>query len=825
MDDDDKAKIQTPLLDGSDRNRSYSLQGRKVSERNELEEPQRLSGVDEPQVPAFDGRKKSEYEDLEAELEKRYDEHDDDMLTSSQASHRDSICKAYLKNDQIQNKTYNPYMIPPDWEMAEDHFKAVSIGVPVKMPPGQPINVDEMSGRPVEVKPLPLCSSRFDLNFLGPAYPMYFQFLIFALGLLLLMFLFSGAFGIYSNYQGDFCRPVSDYNTTDSSTCVLTSASVISLANTKTSGGDSHDHKDTMEEYHHLQRVFNIIAYIVLIIFFQYFRYRQKITAKIIDDRDTSIADYTFEVKNIPKIPGADMRKEVWKFVEENALPGQKLDVKKVVCCFDVADKMTVEAEIETLCHQKAKLIQRKQKGELVDNELQYTSTLIRNLKQTLKKMEKDSLKGDSTEFVGIAYVTVNTQQQYWDVINRWKKGYLQKWRENRRSGATMKMKNKFITIRPAPEPSDVFWENLGVCQSRRLRNRMLVNLVCAGILGLCFGGVFLIYDVKSTLITKVEEAHEGTIETVGVKAVSYLASFVIVIINYVLQFLIRKLVFWEKPASWTDYYTSVALKLAWAQFMNTSMITFAVAWFTNNYWGPGGMIESIIYVFTLNAFYTPIYNLVNIWYLLGKYSRSKARSLDKKSNLTQKQAMLLYENPKMDFATFYSGIIKSMFSAAFYSPVVPIVLLWTFLGIFLCYWVDKYNLLRKTSIGRALGVEIAFEMTEVMEWFLVIFGFSNFVFDWFFFKEISALTYILLVLAIVNAVFPMDWLNGKIFGKVQPEVLPETYDECKYYLDEEYDRFNPATKEVAIAQYAKMMQQDGTSKQFEKFMKKNKLI
>lgn len=731
--------------------------------------------------------------------------------------------KAFMNSDKIQNKTYRPHQIPPDWEMAEDHLKATSIGVPVKAPKGQAINVDEMSGRPVDIEKLPICSSGNDLNFLGPAYPMYFQFLYFSMGLLVLMFAGRGAYGIYSNSEGTFCKDSDQFETTNSSTCVLSSSTQLSLANKRWDDTDSPADIQKMTDYNHYQRIFNLVSYILVLAFFHLFRYRQRVTAKVCDDRDTSISDYTFMIKNIPKIPGADMRKEIWKFIENNALPGQKLEVRKVVCCYDVVDKLKLENEVHELVHQKVKLVQRGQKGELVDNELQYVEKTLSDARLALRQMRKAYIKGEAGEFLGIAFVTVNTQQQYWDVLNKWKQAFLQRWRSSREE-PEMKMEGKTLKIQEAPEPSDVFWENLGVKHSVRVRNSIIVDLACFLILLVCFGGVFGIYDIKAKLISDLQKAHTGKVSSLGVQGISYFASFVIVIINYVLQYLIRKLVFFEKNASWTEYYTSVAEKLAWAQFLNTSIITFAVAWFTNNYWGPGGMIESIIFVFQMNAFYTPIYNLVNIWYWLRVYNRSKAKREGDQSKLTQSEAMLLFEHPQVDFATSYSGIIKSLFSAAFYAPVVPIVLVWTLLGIFLCYWVDKYNILRKSSIGKALGVEIALQMTEVLEWYLIIFGVANFLFDWLFFKQISVLTYIMLGIAVVNAVFPMDWLNVKIFGEVAPDVFPETYDECKPYLDEEYDRFNPATKEVAIAKYTKMMQEGDTEKHVDKFLKKNKL-
>ena len=758
------------------------------------------------------------------EIDKILDANDDDDLRLSGLK---LLRNSVTQSGKIQNKVYIPSKVPPDWDMAEDHLKATSVGLPVKKPEGQPINVDEMSGRPVDLQPVPLCTPRENLSFLGPAYPMYFQFLLFVFGVLFFFLTISGIYAFITNSRGEFCKSDDVVDRTDPNNCILGAATGLSLANKKWTDTDSAEWQEKMHGYVSTQKVLNLICYVVLLCFFQYFRYRQRLTAKTCDDRDTSISDYTFEVRNIPKIPGADIRKEIWEFIEHNALPNEKVEVQKVVCCFDVADKVKLETEIDALVQTRAKLKERQRQGEPVNQELETAESSLNKLKQDLRKMQIEFAKGKADTFVGVAYVTVNTQKQYWDVINYWKRGYFPFWqkRQNLKSKPHMQMRGNLLEIQEAAEPSDVFWENLGVSQQERNRNTRHVNLICGGILLLCFAGVLGMYQAKGAMIASLGNGSSGT-SSLSVQAISYFTSFVIVMINYVLQFAIRKLTFWEKHPNWTNYYTSVATKLAWAQFFNTSIITFAVALISKNYWGTGGMIESIISVFQVNAFYTPLYNLANIWYWIGKCKRSRAKGQGDQSFLTQKEAMALFEYPKFDFATSYSALIKSAFSAAFYAPVVPIALVWTLVSIVLCYWVDKYNNLRAFSVGKALGSEIAIQMIEIMEWSLVIFGVSSFVFDYIIFDHESIFDYIILGIALINAFFPMEWLNVKIFGEVKPDVYPETYNECKLDLDEEYDRFNPATKEMAVAKYTKLMQEgsDKGEKRIEKFLRRNKL-
>eukprot|EP00331_Platyophrya_macrostoma_P018273 CAMPEP_0176472272 /NCGR_PEP_ID=MMETSP0127-20121128/41654_1 /TAXON_ID=938130 /ORGANISM="Platyophrya macrostoma, Strain WH" /LENGTH=133 /DNA_ID=CAMNT_0017867129 /DNA_START=549 /DNA_END=947 /DNA_ORIENTATION=+ len=133
---------------------------------------------------------------------------------------------------------------------------------------------------------------------------------------------------------------------------------------------------------------------------------------------------------------------------------------------------------------------------------------------------------------------------------------------------------------------------------------------------------------------------------------------------------------------------------------------------------------------------------------------------------MTQKEANIYYEDWPVDFPGEYAYLIATMFMAALYAPVIPSALIWTAIGNFANYWVEKNRILRRSSIGQTLGASLAREMTELLEWFLIIYGVSTFSFNYFFLGAVSVFDIIQLVIAVANAFLPMDEINKMIFGK-----------------------------------------------------------
>jgi len=64
------------------------------------------------------------------------------------------------------------------------------------------INIDEVTGLPVDNIPLPLCCDVNDLSFLSTGYPMFFQYCKFVITTMALFYIFSGLFQTVTNFKG-----------------------------------------------------------------------------------------------------------------------------------------------------------------------------------------------------------------------------------------------------------------------------------------------------------------------------------------------------------------------------------------------------------------------------------------------------------------------------------------------------------------------------------------------------------------------------------------------------------------------------------------------
>lgn len=70
------------------------------------------------------------------------------------------------------------------------------------------------------------------------------------------------------------------------------------------------------------------------------------------------------------------------------------------------------------------------------------------------------------------------------------------------------------------------------------------------------------------------------------------------------------------------------------------------------------------------------------------------------------------------------------MLYTMFYQNILPIGSLYTLLTLFVIYWIDKIKFIRYRSYGRKLSAQIAFDMIELIEWMVITYGISIFMFD-----------------------------------------------------------------------------------------------
>jgi hypothetical protein len=701
-----------------------------------------------------------------------------------------------LNKSRQSNKgvfTYDPYMIPPILELAEDHLKAMRIGKPVLDLSQE--NIDEASGLPVDNEPPSICCDTEELAFISPGYPMYFQFIRFCILMGLCIIVFSSAFNIYDNNQGDGCPLTPTVNQTEPacSNSFYTDASLANQANNTT--------------HVKLQSLINLGTIIILIVVLQFLRKIQRKTAVECDERDLTSSDFTVRVYNFPKdfTDKDDIDEEVKKFFTTKGCPGKELNVKQVSCIYDCTEKLELIKDMEKLTVDKLKLLARKKQGEEVfDVEIEDLDKQIKEKDRRVDEISKQLQNGVgmANKFTGEAFVTFETQQESRDVEQFWQD---EKWslcKKRADDNSPFMYRGKRLFVGRASEPSDVLWENAGIPFEQKLTRRTMSHIATFFIL-FFFGGVIAFINAAPRYI------FEGDLSTSAVSILTSVGSFVINIMNYILIIIMKKLADYEKYSTLTDYYVSYTRKLTIAQFLNTSIISFLIAMISQNYWGQSGLVTAIIQVFIYNAIIPWVMDIIDMFYWMKVLARNKVRK-NGAANMTQLALNKLFENYQFDFATKYATYLKTLLSAALYAPLVPSVMPIAVVGLMGSYWIDKFNLLKKRSRGASLGSELPMECIEFLESPLILFSAANFFYAHF----VVGLSYgecipniIGLTIGILNAVLPMDEINKHLLPVAEEKLTDDKYSEKKMDFEEDYDRSNPATEEMALETYSNLRQ------------------
>ena len=207
--------------------------------------------------------------------------------------------------------------------------------------------------------------------------------------------------------------------------------------------------------------------------------------------------------------------------------------------------------------------------------------------------------------------------------------------------------KTKFYAWRRAPEPSDVYWENLHVGLCTRYIRLVIANLLTVVLVIACFVGISLLKKIqKNGLITLKEEAEQFQLEQLtkeesgidtgkvsveekmnnimaasGPKIISILCSGVVVLVNALLLNVVRRFALFEKNHTQTSMNVSVAFKLTIARFINSSLVLVYANW--DGDWFKQGSLVYDATILTLSlAFSYPITYLLGIGSWVKSFKR-----------------------------------------------------------------------------------------------------------------------------------------------------------------------------------------------------------
>ena len=89
------------------------------------------------------------------------------------------------------------------------------------------------------------------------------------------------------------------------------------------------------------------------------------------------------------------------------------------------------------------------------------------------------------------------------------------------------------------------------------------------------------------------------------------------------------------------------------------------------------------------------------------------------------------FEYPEYSISDKYSDIINTMWVTFLYAPLIPIVLPFSLVYIILTYYIEKYTIMRRSTVKDVLSRNISVEMTEYLEIIIIFYSIGNFLFEW----------------------------------------------------------------------------------------------
>jgi hypothetical protein len=270
--------------------------------------------------------------------------------------------------------------------------------------------------------------------------------------------------------------------------------------------------------------------------------------------------------------------------------------------------------------------------------------------------------------------------------------------------GASYKFRKQHILhVEEAQEPSEIQWQNLGASPK-----------------------VLMIQQIVTFLIT----LFLVVIAALVVKAGTYPAimAILIALFNGALPEILKIVNSLEKHDVFNDAQQSLLMKLLMARIvMSSFVLTFIVIDYeltlTNQ------AMSSITGVMLAEAVTTPIIHFAD-FSTLGK------QIVFGPFMKTQAAMNMLWEGSVWTLSERYTDLVKAMFTALFFMSIVPIGLLFSCLAMFVCYWVDKYLLLRKWKQVPKIGGDLAKDsqmyllIAVVFHFMLTTVFYSNFTYD-----------------------------------------------------------------------------------------------
>lgn len=429
-----------------------------------------------------------------------------------------------------------------------------------------------------------------------------------------------------------------------------------------------------------------------------------------LDISRTTPSDFTVWVKGLPEEYTHEELEEF--FITHSKNP---IQITNIVSTYDIqtflkTNSKLLQCEKELEIAKESKIVEKKcccirKKKKSIEECLEEIAELKKNLKKLASGIDKKKV-------ASVAFISFRTQIQSREIARQWDisslKKFLQKVKLLISKDSSSLFKGKLVTAETAPEPSDVYWENLSASYNQKQIRRVVTYMIAGITISSTFIALYFINQFNKSNFT--DQTSENLSSS---RVASAFSSLLVMLINRILSVLIRIYSKQEMHHTWSTYNLSVSNKSVIAMFLNTGIIPLVVNYDAETMWfNTGGLAYNIFWIQVANAVVNPLVYLFSPMYQI---KRLKRWVVTKKGlgNISQQSANFLFEGPEVDLADRYANIIKSVLVAGFYAGLVPAGVLVTAFGIVFEAAVFKIFLIKVNKRPREQGQTLALEAAK----------------------------------------------------------------------------------------------------------------
>ena len=422
--------------------------------------------------------------------------------------------------------------------------------------------------------------------------------------------------------------------------------------------------------------------------------------------------------------------------------PIQYYDINRIDLCYKLDEIINLQKEIEELDEKieriefdQSMVEKNNKKGIKGDKRIYYNCCLCCETEESLEQIKKkrqesekkmnelmvSSRENTSEYFCGVAFATFNTIKEQEDYLSQIQKNchyYLTYVFVNSAQNfyyylgpyyisclgcflclsypfyyccscdkKSLDIFERKMRFDRAPEPEDIFFENLGANDKTKVKKVMCASFISViiSVISLSINEIFYIIQLR------IDESKEQNNKNIILYLISFIITIVSAIIDLIVEKVLEKIIKWEKTYTLTAFYVNYSKNLTVFWFLNSSLLPIVGDIILPSEEEHEVLTSNMLIKFLFNSFVTPIMWTINFKFI---YKKFKQCVIEQKENINynQKELNELYELPSMDVAVKYSYLIKTLLMSSIFAAIFPLGFCISFVGFIFGYWLEKFN-------------------------------------------------------------------------------------------------------------------------------------